>query len=40
MNRLDVNSSTIFHAHFPGRFASIHFPIGIIGAGIYGGLME
>lgn len=36
--RLDVNSSTMFHAHFPGPFASTHFPIGTIGAGIYGGL--
>lgn len=36
--RLDVNSKSMFHAHFPRPFASKHFPIGIIGAGIYGGL--
>ena len=36
--RVDVNSQTLLHMHFPGAFSSTHFPIGIIGAGIYGGL--
>lgn len=36
--RLDVNSHTMLHAHLPGPFASTHFPIGTIGAGLYGGL--
>ncbi len=38
--RLDVNSNTMLHAHFHGPFASTHFPIGIIGAGIYGGVRK
>ena len=36
--RVDVNSQSLLHMHFPGRFSSTHFPIGIIGSGIYGGL--
>lgn len=34
--RVDVNSQTLLHMHFPGT--SAHFLIGTIGAGIYGGL--
>ncbi|MGI6745877.1 MAG: RHS repeat-associated core domain-containing protein [Acutalibacteraceae bacterium] len=34
--RVDVNSQTLLHMRFPGT--SAHFPIGTIGAGIYGGL--
>ena len=36
--RLDINSYTMLHVHLPGPFAGIHFPIGTIGAGLYGGL--
>lgn len=38
--RIDVNSNTMLHAHCPGPFANTHFPIGIIGAGIYGGVRK
>ena len=36
--RVDVNSETMLHAHFPGPFAKKHFPIGVIASGIYGGV--
>ena len=38
--RIDVNSSTMLHTHFPGPYATMHFPIGTIGAGLYGGIMR
>ena len=36
--RVDVNSKTMLHAHFPGPFAKKHFPLGVIASGIYGGV--
>ena len=36
--RVDVNSETMLHAHFPGPFAKKHFPLGVIASGIYGGV--